>query len=57
MRLARFILRDMEHILSQWEAFAATHVPAASSMSPLQLRDHARDYSGGRGKGFGDLTD
>ena len=43
MRLARFIVRDMEHILSQWEAFAATHMPAASSMTPLQLRDHARD--------------
>lgn len=43
MRLAPFILRDMEHILSQWEAFAATHTPAASGMSPLQLRDHARE--------------
>ena len=42
MRLAPFILRELEHILSQWEAFAATHVPAASSLTPLQLRDHAR---------------
>ena len=42
MRLAPFILRELEHILSQWEVFAATHVPAASSMTPLQLRDHAR---------------
>lgn len=43
MRLGPFILRDMEHILSQWEAFAANHVPAAASMTPLQLRDHARE--------------
>ena len=43
MRLAQFILRDMEHILAQWEAFAATHVSAAARMTPLQLRDHARE--------------
>src|SRR5688572_8636090 len=43
MRLAPFILHDMERILSQWEAFAAAHVPAAASMTKLQLRDHARD--------------
>ncbi len=43
MRLGPFILRDMEHILSHWEAFAATHVSAAASMTPLQLRDHARE--------------
>ena len=42
MRLAPFILHDMERILSQWQAFAATLTPAAESMSPLQLRDHAR---------------
>jgi signal transduction histidine kinase len=42
MRLADFILRDMQAILAQWEAFAATRVPAATSMTPLALRNHAR---------------
>ena len=41
MRLADFILRDMESILAQWEAFAATLKPAAASMESLGLRDHA----------------
>ena len=42
MRLADFIVSDMEAILAQWEAFAATRFPAAASMTPLALRDHAR---------------
>ena len=42
MRLADFILRDMEGILVQWDAFAATLCPAAASMTPRALRDHAR---------------
>ena len=42
MRLADFILRDMEGILVEWEAFAATLFPAAASMTPLALRDHAK---------------
>ena len=42
MRLADFILRDIESILAQWEAFAATRLPAASSMASLELRDHAQ---------------
>ena len=42
MRLADFILRDMERILAQWEAFAATRLPAAASMASLELRDHAQ---------------
>ena len=41
MRLAEFILRDMEHILTEWEAFAATHLPAATRMNSSALRDHA----------------
>ncbi|CAB3777889.1 Adaptive-response sensory-kinase SasA [Paraburkholderia ultramafica] len=41
MRLADFILRDMEPILAQWEAFAATLLPAAANMESLGLRDHA----------------
>ena len=43
MRLADFILRDIEAILSEWEAFAATQLPAARHMTSLALRDHARE--------------
>ena len=42
MRLAQFILDEMEAILREWEAFAATNLPAAASMSSLALRDHAQ---------------
>lgn len=42
MRLADFILRNMEAILAQWEAFAATQLPAAARMEPMALRDHAQ---------------
>src|SRR5690348_16104924 len=42
MRLAEFILRDMEAILAEWEAFAATLLPTAEGMTPLALRDHAQ---------------
>ena len=42
MRLADFILREMESILAQWEAFAATRLPAAGHMVSLELRDHAQ---------------
>ncbi|MDB5833595.1 MAG: histidine kinase, partial [Caballeronia sp.] len=42
MRLADFILRDMEIILVQWEEFAATLLPAATNMKSLALRDHAQ---------------
>jgi signal transduction histidine kinase len=42
MRLADFILQDMEPILEHWEAFAATLVPAAANMESLALRDHAQ---------------
>jgi signal transduction histidine kinase len=41
MRLADFIERDMEAILSEWETFAAAQLPAAVDMDPLALRDHA----------------
>lgn len=41
MRLADFILADMENILVEWEAFAATQLPSAESMDALELRDHA----------------
>jgi signal transduction histidine kinase len=42
MRLAEFILRDMEAILSEWEAFARTLLPAAADLDSPALRDHAR---------------
>ena len=42
MRLAEFILHDMEAILTEWEAFAGTLLPAAAGMTPLALRDHAQ---------------
>ncbi|MBP0595943.1 sensor histidine kinase [Paraburkholderia sp. LEh10] len=41
MRLADFILRHTEPILAQWEAFAASLVPAAVNLEPSALRDHA----------------
>jgi signal transduction histidine kinase len=41
MRLSDFIRRDMEAILSEWEAFAATLLPAAVDMNSDSLRDHA----------------
>ncbi|MCX4162994.1 MULTISPECIES: sensor histidine kinase [Paraburkholderia] len=42
MRLADFILREMETILVEWERFAATLLPAAVDMKSLALRDHAQ---------------
>ncbi len=42
MRLADFIMRDMESILGQWEAFAATLLPAAANLKSLALWDHAQ---------------
>jgi signal transduction histidine kinase len=42
MRLADFILRDMERILVHWQAFARTR-EGAKGMSPLALRDHAEE--------------
>ncbi len=41
MRLADFIDRHAEDILAEWEQFASTKLPAASSMETLALRDHA----------------
>ena len=42
MRLADFILRDMESILREWEAFAVTLFPASADPGRLVLRDHAQ---------------
>lgn len=41
MRLADFILRDMEHIMAEWEAFAMTLLPAARTLDSLALRSSA----------------
>ncbi|MGF6552989.1 hypothetical protein QFZ96_008125 [Paraburkholderia youngii] len=45
MRLADFILRNAEPILTQWEVFAATLLPAAANMQSSGLRDHAQQSS------------
>ena len=42
MRLAQFIVRHMERILVDWEAFASTLIPAAAGLDSLALRDHAK---------------
>ena len=42
MRLADFIARNQEPILAEWETFAATLLPAATGMTSLALRDHAK---------------
>lgn len=41
MRLADFILENIEPILQQWEDFAKTMTPAANGMDSVALRDHA----------------
>lgn len=41
MRLAKFILANVEPILAEWEAFATTLAPGAT-MTKLALRDHAQ---------------
>jgi len=41
MRLADFILANIEPILQQWEDFAKTMTPAADGMGSEALRDHA----------------
>jgi signal transduction histidine kinase len=43
MRLAGFILSNNESILVEWERFAATLLPAAVSMTPLALRNEAKE--------------
>lgn len=41
--LADFILLRMPTILAEWEAFAATLLPAAGGLDSLALRDHAQE--------------
>lgn len=42
MSLSRFITENMEEIVQEWQSFAMTMEPAASTMSALALRDHAK---------------
>jgi hypothetical protein len=42
MRLADFILENVEPILVEWEAFARSVWPGAER-DPVELRDHAKD--------------
>lgn len=43
MRLADFILGNLEPILADWEAFARTVWPGGAEIGPRELRDHAAD--------------
>ncbi|CAG2126526.1 Adaptive-response sensory-kinase SasA [Cupriavidus yeoncheonensis] len=43
MRLSDFILRDLEPIAKQWEAFAVTLLPAAGHLESLELREHVKE--------------
>jgi hypothetical protein len=41
LRLANFIISELELILKEWESFAYTLQPASARMSSAELRDHA----------------
>lgn len=43
MNLARFITRNLDRILVEWEAFARTLTPSSETMDSMALRDHARE--------------
>lgn len=42
MKLSSFITRHMEDVLVEWESFARTLQPPGAGMSPLALRNHAK---------------
>lgn len=42
MKLSKFIIENMEAILTEWESFAETILPAAETMDSIALRDHAK---------------
>ncbi len=42
MRLSNFILDNLERILREWEAFAASLVPPDQKISKVLLRDHVK---------------
>ena len=43
MRLADFILANVEPILAEWEAFARSIWPSAATAEPAEVRDEAED--------------
>jgi signal transduction histidine kinase/CRP-like cAMP-binding protein len=43
LQLPDFIEQNMGEIVAEWEAFARTLLPAAATMTPLALRDHAQE--------------
>jgi len=43
MRLAPFITANLEEILMEWETFAASLLSRGERMTPLALRDHAKE--------------
>lgn len=43
MKFSTFIEDNLEPIIGEWEAFARTLLPAATSMSDLELRNHSRE--------------
>lgn len=42
MKLSEFITKYLEQILTEWDSFAETLLPAAEGMTPTELRDHAK---------------
>lgn len=46
MGLTEFIERNSVPIISEWENFARSLIPAASDMTPLALRNHIKDILG-----------
>jgi len=43
IRLADFIRKNTKQIMTEWESFARTLIPAADHMTPLALRDHINE--------------
>lgn len=43
MRLSKFIQDHLEEILSDWESFARTLLPAGKTLNPTALRDDAEN--------------
>ena len=46
MQLSQFIRENHDEIVREWEAFAATLLPAAEGMNAFALRDHADEILG-----------
>ena len=43
MRFSAFIESELDEIVTEWDAFARTMLPSATTMSELALRNHGRD--------------